>query len=208
MFTAADEPQGGQTLRHRAVARLTDGAPAGQRRASASEALAVLHQLATSPDTAGDALALLHELQVHQVELDLQREELRCSRAEIESALQRQSARIEQAPAGFLLLDASTVLSQANAAGVRLLGAAGQDLSGLRLSSLLSATGVAALQALLTRARAALPPQTRALQLLPRDGVSANLLATASLDPETGGFMLVVMAGPATAPDVPLHVAG
>ena len=40
-----------------------------------------------SPDTAADTLKLLHELQVHQVELDLQEEELRRSVAELESAL-------------------------------------------------------------------------------------------------------------------------
>jgi hypothetical protein len=36
----------------------------------------VLHALASSPQTAADALTLLHELQVHQVELDLQAQEL------------------------------------------------------------------------------------------------------------------------------------
>jgi hypothetical protein len=51
----------------------------------ATDAFRVLFELASSPDTAGDALALLHELQVHQVELDMQTEELMHSRAELET---------------------------------------------------------------------------------------------------------------------------
>ena len=68
-------------LRSRAVSMLTAQRVPASRPPSASEALKVLHDLAASPATAADALALLHELQVHQVELDLQAEALRESRA-------------------------------------------------------------------------------------------------------------------------------
>jgi hypothetical protein len=51
------------------------------------DTLALLHNLASTPDRAADALKVLHELQVHQVELDLLRAELdayaadRCGRS-------------------------------------------------------------------------------------------------------------------------------
>ncbi|EWS65555.1 hypothetical protein Y695_01185 [Hydrogenophaga sp. T4] len=84
------------SLRERATTKLTNGMRSDLSRASTSEAMAVLFKLASSPSTAGDALALLHELQVHQVEVEMQHEELRCSRVELESDLIRQTARVER----------------------------------------------------------------------------------------------------------------
>jgi hypothetical protein len=86
----AIEPERLADLRSRAASRLTGLAATKGSTASAADALSVLHALASSPQTAADALTLLHELQVHQVELDLQAQELQESRAELESALRRQ----------------------------------------------------------------------------------------------------------------------
>jgi hypothetical protein len=91
MSTKPIAPEQLSNLRHRATSRLSAGAGATRAPVSASNALAVLHDLASSPETAADALALLHELQVHQVELDLQADELRESRAGLETALRRQT---------------------------------------------------------------------------------------------------------------------
>lgn len=56
------------------------------RRAGASvevneDALRALLRLAATPDHAADALCLLHELQVQQIELEMQIDELRRTRA-------------------------------------------------------------------------------------------------------------------------------
>jgi hypothetical protein len=77
-------------LRLRALQRLTGNNGSHDARLNGSAAFQVLHDLASSPSTGAAALALLHELQVYQVELDLQDEELRRSRAELEAALTRQ----------------------------------------------------------------------------------------------------------------------
>jgi hypothetical protein len=59
----------------------------------AGAAVRALYELASAPATAPNALALLHELQAHQVELDLQTEELHRMQAELEISLQRRAGR-------------------------------------------------------------------------------------------------------------------
>ena len=78
-------------LRTRAATQLGGDDMQRQARLSSTAALRVLHALASSPATAADAIALLHELQVHQVELDLQYEELQGSNSELEASLDRQA---------------------------------------------------------------------------------------------------------------------
>jgi PAS domain S-box-containing protein len=186
-------------LRERATTQLTDGIRSDLSRASTSEAMAVLFKLASSPSTAGDALALLHELQVHQVEVEMQHEELRRSRLELESDLIQQTSHVERAPAAFLVIDEATVLREINLAGVRLLGAARNELLGRPLFSLLSAASSEPLQKMLALARSGAVPETFELQLLPQGGVSRTLLCTAGGEVATGRFLLVLLAPPSTS---------
>lgn len=183
-------------LRVRAVTQLTDGIRNDLARASTSEAMAVLFRLASSPSTAGDALALLHELQVHQVEVEMQDEELRHSRVELESSLIRQTTLFEHAPAAYLIIDEATVLCEINLAGVRLLGAASNELLGRPLASFLSAASGEELQKMLARAREGAVPETCELQLLPQAGVIRKLHGTAGWEDSSGHFLLVLLALP------------
>lgn len=183
-------------LRVRAVTQLTDGIRSDLKRDSTSEAMAVLFKLASSPSTAGDALALLHELQVHQVEVEMQDEELRHSRVDLESALIRQTTLFEHAPAAYLIIDEATVLCEINLAGVRLLGAASNELLGRPLASFLSAASGEELQKMLARAREGAVPETCELQLLPQAGVIRKLHGTASREDSSGHFLLVLLALP------------
>ena len=107
-------------LRVRAISKLTGGS-ATHARASSFDALAVLHRLATSPSTADSALALLHELQVHQVELDMQAEELRESRVELESQLQWHGERYDLQPVGCVTLDRDFIVQEMNLTGSTML---------------------------------------------------------------------------------------
>src|SRR6202163_3178498 len=110
-------------LRLRALKQLTGPAGSYDTRLNAAAALGVLHELASSPSTAVAALALLHELQVYQVELDLQDEELRRSRGELEMTLSRQVQLYDFAPVGCLTIDRSTALRELNLTAARMLGA-------------------------------------------------------------------------------------
>src|SRR6202790_727889 len=101
-------------LRLRALQRLTGENSSHDARLNASAAFRVLHDLASSPSTGGAALALIHELQVYQVELDLQDEELRRSRAELEATLIRQVKLYDYAPVACFTVDRTTTLRELN----------------------------------------------------------------------------------------------
>lgn len=91
------------TLRQRAEARL-------------------LQTQAASPATAWDNDRLLHELQVHQVELEMHNEELRHAYGEADSLRERYADIYDFAPVGYFTLDAQGVIVQLNLAGAILLG--------------------------------------------------------------------------------------
>ena len=85
------------------------------------------------PDASTDAKRLLHELQVHHIELELQNEELIARRDEVEEGLKRYTDLYEFAPVAYVSLTADGTLKQTNAAGERLLGNPRAALEGKRL---------------------------------------------------------------------------
>lgn len=79
-----------------------------------------------------DMQRLVHELQVHQVELEMQNEELRRSRAEVEAWLERYTELYDFAPVGYLTLGRDGAIDQVNLTGARLLEVERARLSGRR----------------------------------------------------------------------------
>jgi len=102
-------------LRVKAEERLKSGNPPPTRGAfTGAQSLALLHRLASSPASAGDALKLLHELQVHQVELDLQHEQADEDRQQLALEMQSHAMLFDAAPFGYLTLDAEGKVVAAN----------------------------------------------------------------------------------------------
>jgi diguanylate cyclase (GGDEF)-like protein/PAS domain S-box-containing protein len=76
---------------------------------------------ASEPKGPLDAEKLLHELQVHQIELESQNEELRRTRAELDSALAQYTNLYDFAPMAYLTLDTESHIVHANYAAAHLL---------------------------------------------------------------------------------------
>jgi len=72
-----------------------------------------------------DIKALVHELQVHQVELEMQNEELRKAQVEIEESRKKYVELYEFAPVGYFTLNNMGVIVEANLRGASLLGVEG-----------------------------------------------------------------------------------
>ena len=68
-----------------------------------------------------DAKKLLHELQVHQIELEMQNEELREANEVAEKALRKYTMLYDLAPMGYFTLDSAGKIYELNQAGAKML---------------------------------------------------------------------------------------
>jgi PAS domain S-box-containing protein len=180
-------------LRLKAVSQLGGPRESEVASRSAPPAYQVLHKLASSPSTAVDALALLHELQVHQVELELQADEMRSSYVELEAILHRQRQLYESAPVGCFTVDSNTTIVELNSPGAQLLGSARDELLGHVLHGFLTPDGARRLQAHIRCVGAGQQVDADTLQLLPRDGKSRLVHATVRADPAGNNCLVVFM---------------
>jgi formate hydrogenlyase transcriptional activator len=74
------------------------------------------------PHSTEETLRLFHELQVHQVELEMQNEELRQAQSELESSRDKFAELYDFAPVGYFSFDAQGRISGVNLIGAQLLG--------------------------------------------------------------------------------------
>jgi PAS domain S-box-containing protein len=191
-------------LRSCAVAHLNKSEKQTQALADPSAALSVLYQLASSPLTAPDALALLHELQVHQVEVELQDEELRRSRVELEASLNRHVQLFDYAPVGYLTVDSDAVLRELNRMGAILLGVERDFLRGRSLEAFLTPEGWSTLRAMFVRVTAGAPTEFADLHLrTAQNGQTRCMHVSVCLDP-AGGQFLIGMIGAAETKAAPI----
>lgn len=96
-----------------------------------------------------DVKSLIHELEVSQVELEVQNDELRKTEMKLAAALAHYQDLFENAPVGYLSLDANGKILRANGAAAQLCSREGDDLEGILLERLIVEADRAALFGLL-----------------------------------------------------------
>jgi PAS domain S-box-containing protein len=161
-----DHPTKTAELRHRAEARLQSQKPP-----------------ANAPRPAHETQRLLHELQVHQVELELQNEELQNSQAQVEAAVSRYTDLYDFAPVAYFTLKSNGVITQVNFAGARLLGLERARLLGKRFASFVSSADRPAFNALIQQVFAAQAHQALEAELDRIDQPARTVHVEAALSP-------------------------
>lgn len=187
------EPNARPGLRLDAEARLKEGsAPSAKVWSTGANALSLLYTLASSPESADDALKLLHELQVHQVELDLLHEQVDSTQRELAEELARYKGFYDSAPVGYLNVDGEGHILESNVAGARLFGVTLGELHGRRLESLLAPGSRPGLLELLRELRDGASGLSRDVTCgVGAQGIPLRLMA--SVAPHAGTFLLVVV---------------
>jgi hypothetical protein len=79
-------------------------------------------KITTRPVIEADVNKLLHELQVHQIELEMQNEELREANETAETALKKYTMLYDFAPLGYFTLEKDGSISELNFTGAEMLG--------------------------------------------------------------------------------------
>lgn len=122
MSNLPSKPQEQADLRRQAERLLSEGeAPASRFGTLAPDALHLLYRMASDVDSASDALKLLHELQAHQVELDMQKAQCEASEYAMEQELLRYRALFDHAPLAYFVLDATGRIIETNRSALALL---------------------------------------------------------------------------------------
>lgn len=98
---------------------------------------------ASEPTGTVDAKDLLHELQIHQIELEMQNEELLKTSAELEVTLQRYTDLYDYAPIAYFTLDTKSQIIRVNHAAARLLELTRHKLCQKRFVSFIEVTSQA-----------------------------------------------------------------
>jgi PAS domain S-box-containing protein len=154
------------------------------------------HREAIRSPSQADTAKLVHELQVHQIELEMQNEELLRSRAELEAALERYSELYDLAPVGYFTLDRDGTIRQANLTGPGQLGVARSELLGRRFGMFVAAADRSTFNDLLAKAFESHVMESCEVALAPQAGAARQPLhaqLTASVSEGAGECRAVVV---------------
>ena len=138
---------------------------------------------ARQPRGKADLTRLLHELEVHQLELEMQNEELRAARLEVEAGLRRYAELFDFAPIGYFTVDEGAVIREVNFAGARLVGRERGRVVGRPFGALVSTRDAGVFERFLAEVLLdgkSNPPSSRSCELvLLREGGAASVRLTA-----------------------------
>ncbi len=128
--------------------------------------------------------AMLHELHVHQIELEMQNEELRQAQMELDTERARYFDLYDLAPVGYCTVDADGLIQQANLTAAALLGQPRRALVKQRISRYIFKEDQDVYYLLRQQLIKSGEPQSRELRMLKGDGTTfwAHLAASVALD--------------------------
>ena len=136
---------------------------------------------------------LQHELEVHQIELEMQNEELRAIRAELETNVERYTDLFDFAPVGYFTLTADGKINQVNLTGTKLIGVERAQLLGRRLQSLFDEQDRTVFGGVLRQLFASGSRQSCEVRLLESAGRQRAVGLEATLSPGGGECRLVML---------------
>ena len=177
-------------------------ADAAELRKWAEEKVRAMDLPSLARQTPQETAHQLQELQTHQIELELQNEELRRLQAELDTARARYADLYDRAPVGYVTLSAQGLILEANLTAASLLDVARDALVKQPFSQFICPEDQARYYSQRKQLLATGTPQAWELQLVKGDGTVfwAQLAATVAQDPATPS------AGPAPGGAPVAHV--
>ena len=112
---------------------------------------------------------LVHELKVHQIELELQNEELHKSQAELAISQQKFFELFDKAPIAYFVLDSDKRILQANLLGAEMLGRTQQSLANGYFSHMVAQESQGKFLLMLNRLSQTRLPQSLEVQMVKSD---------------------------------------
>jgi PAS domain-containing protein len=125
--------------------------PSELRRQAEETLRGKIDQSAGLPEAKIDSLHLIQELEVHQIELEMQNNELQRSQAELKALLEQYNELYDFAPVGYFSLEPDGTIQRANLAGASLLGVERSKLARRRLGQFVASEQRPAFSAFLQR---------------------------------------------------------
>lgn len=145
-------------------------------RRQAEERVKACERPGEAPLTQPETRRLIHELEVHQIELEMQNEELRAARVEIDAGLARYMELFDFAPIGCVTLRSeSWTIQQSNHAAARLLGETRARLVGRSFQDFIALQDRSGFNAFLEQALHSETRQTREVKLRRRGQPSLHV---------------------------------
>ena len=164
-----------------------------ENQALQSEALSRKSEVALTPETARQ---MLHELHVHQIELEMQNEELRRTQVALEAAHLRYFDLYDLAPVGYCSVTDRGMIVQANLAAATLLGLSRAALAKQRIGTIIFKADQDIFYLCRRRVLATGDTQSCELRLVKSDGtpVWVQLAVSAAVDADDEPMMRIVMS--------------
>ena len=136
------------------------------------------------PSSSGDELQrLVHELQVHQIELELQNEELRRAQVELEDSRQKYVDLYDFAPVGYFTFDAKGLIVEVNLDGADYIGIDRRHLIGRGFSAFLDEESQRKFYLHRQKVLEAGNQQTCGLKLSKKDGTQISVILKSIVRP-------------------------